>query len=175
MATILRGWARAAGGSHEEGIAELEQGFELSRATGAHMDDPYYFALLADACLRAGRIDETRAAVDAALEHAPAGRRFFFESELLRLEGDLLLRLDRADEAEARLRTAIERARGQNARSLELRAALSAARLFGSRGRDAEGRALVAEAYGAFTEGFDTHDLREARALIGERDARSPA
>src|SRR5262249_39133761 len=57
MATILHGWARAAGGLHEEGIAELEQGIDLSRATGAHMDDPYYFALLADAALRTGRVD----------------------------------------------------------------------------------------------------------------------
>jgi predicted ATPase len=166
MATVLHGWARAAGGRHEQGLAELEQGLELSRATGAHMDDPYYFALLADAALRAGRIDAAGAAVEEALARAPRGRRFFFESELHRLEGELLVRLDRPDEAEVRMRTALERARAQNARSLELRAALSVARLLASRGADAEGRDLVAKAYEAFTEGFDTHDLREARAFV---------
>ena len=100
MATILHGWALAAEGSHEQGIAELEQGLELSRETGAHMDDPYYFALLADAYARAGRIDAAWAAVEAGLGHAPTGRKFFFESELHRLAGELLLRLDRRDEAE---------------------------------------------------------------------------
>ena len=171
MATILHGWALAAEGSHEQGIAELERGLELSRETGAHMDDPYYFALLADAHVRAGRIDAAWAAVEAGLGHAPPGRRFFFESELHRLAGELLLRLDRRDEAEARMREALELARSQSARSLELRAALSLARLLASRGREAEGRVLVAEVYRSFTEGFDTHDLREARALIEELEA----
>ena len=67
MAMILHGWAVAADGSHEDGIAELERGLELSRETGAHMDDPYYLALLGDACARAGRIDSAWAAVEAGL------------------------------------------------------------------------------------------------------------
>jgi tetratricopeptide (TPR) repeat protein len=108
MATILHGWALAGEGSYEQGITELEQGFELSRKTGALMDDPYYFALLADACTRAGRIDAAWSAVEAGLGDAPAGRKFFFESELHRLAGELLARLDRRDEAEARMRNALE-------------------------------------------------------------------
>ena len=171
MATILHGWATAAEGSDEQGIAELELGLALSRETGAHMDDPYYFALLADAHLRAGGTDAAWDAVEAGLEHAPSRRRFFFEGELHRLAGEVLLLRDSHEEAEARMRRALELARSQNARSPELRAAVSVARLLASRGREAEGRVLVAEVYGSFTEGFDTHDLREARALIEELEA----
>jgi predicted ATPase len=166
MAMILRGWAMAAEGSDEQGIAELERGLELSRATGAHMDDPYYLALLADACMRTGRADAAWAAVKAGIAHGPPGRRFFFEGELHRLTGELLLRLDRPDEAETRMRRALALARGQNARSLELRAAVSTARLLASRGAEAEGRALVADVYESFGEGFETYDLREARELL---------
>jgi predicted ATPase len=100
--------------------------------------------------------------------HAPSGRRFFFEGELHRLAGELLVLRDSHEEAEARMRRALELARSQNARSPELRAAVSVARLLASRGREAEGRVLVAEVYGSFTEGFDTHDLQGARALIEE-------
>jgi DNA-binding SARP family transcriptional activator/predicted ATPase len=166
MATILHGWALAAEGSHEQGITELEQGLELSRETGAHMDDPYYFALLADACMRAGRIDAAWAAVEAGLGHAPPGRRFFFESELHRLAGELLLRLDRRDEAETRMREALQLARGQGSPSLELRAALSLARHLSIQGQDDTARGLTAGAYSTFTEGFETHDLVTARELL---------
>jgi DNA-binding SARP family transcriptional activator/predicted ATPase len=168
MATILHGWAVAAEGSHEQGIAELERGFELSRETGAHMDDSYYFALLADACTRAGGIDAASAAVEAGLAQASPGRRFFFESELHRMAGELLLRRGRHDEGEVRMRRALELAQGQNARSLELRIAVSMARLLASQSREAEGRALVAAVYESFSEGLDTFDMREARELIAE-------
>ena len=136
MAMILHGWALAAEGSHEQGTAELEQGLELSRETGARMDDPYYSALLADAYTRSGRVDAAWAAVEAGLGHAPTGRKFFFESELHRLAGELLLLLDRRDEAEARLREALDVARGQGSPSLELRAALSLAGHLRSEGQD---------------------------------------
>jgi DNA-binding SARP family transcriptional activator/predicted ATPase len=166
MATILHGWALAAEGSHEQGIAELEQGLELSRETGAHMDDPYYFALLADACTRAGRVDAAWAAVEAGLGHAPTGRRFFFESELHRLAGELLLLLDRRDEAETRMRAALELARGQGSPSLELRAALSLAGHLRIEGKADAARGLITGVYSTFTEGFDTHDLVAARELL---------
>ena len=127
------------------------------------MDDPYYLALLADACTRAGRIDEAWAAVEGALRLAPYTRTFFFESELARLSGELLLRRGRPGEAEARLREAIELAHRQGSPSLELRAALSLAALGDETVRD-----VVASVYSRFTEGFDTHDLVVARTLLDE-------
>ena len=128
MGTILNGWALAAEGSYEQGIAELEQGLELARKTGARMDDPYFLALLADACVRAGQFDRASAAAEDGLAHMARGRRFFFECELHRLAGELLLRLERRDEGEARLRKALGLARAQRRpASLELRAALSLA------------------------------------------------
>jgi DNA-binding SARP family transcriptional activator len=171
MATILHGWATAAGGSHEQGIAELERGFELSRGTGAHMDDPYYFTLLADACTRAGRVDAAWAAVEAGLAEGPVGRRFFFESELHRLAGELLLRLGRTDEADGRLRQALDVARSQGSPALELRAALSLAELLRDSGESEAAHRLVAAPYAKFGEGFDTHDLVTARRLLEALEA----
>ena len=166
MATIVHGWAIAAAGSCEEGVAEVERGLELSRATGARMDDPYYLALLADARMRAGNVDAACAAVEAAFEQAPPGRGFFFESELYRLGGELELRRGSSAKAEERFKKAVEVARAQNALSLELRAALSLASLLRETGRDDEARDLVAEPFSRFTEGFDTHDLIAARQLL---------
>jgi DNA-binding SARP family transcriptional activator len=166
MAMILHGWALAAAGSHEEGIGELERGLALSRETGARMDDPYYLALLTDACARAGRIDEACAAVEGALRLARSTRRFFFESELARLSGELLLSRGRLHEAESRLREAIELARRQGSPSLELRAALSLSAL-----GDETAREVVASVYSRFTEGFETYDLIVARALLDEHDS----
>ncbi len=174
MAMILHGWAVAAEGEPEQGVAELEEGLELSRATGAHMDDPYYFALLADARARAGRLDAAVAAVEAGLAHTPATRGFFFESELRRVEGELLLRVDRRSEAETRLREALALARDRRSPSLELRAALSLAGHLRAEGDDESARALVGEAYSRFAEGLDTHDLVAARALLDELDAVIP-
>ena len=130
------------------------------------MDDPYYFALLADACMRAGRNEAAWAAVEAGLGHAPSGRRFFFESELHRLAGEILLHLDRRDEAETRMRVALELARGQGSPSLELRAALSLADYLCIEGQDDAARELTAGVYSTFTEGFATHDLVAARDLL---------
>jgi len=166
MARIMLGWAMAAGGAHEPGIAELRRGLELSYQTGAHMDDPYYLALLADAHARAGQVGEAWAAVEAGLALAPAGRGFFFESELHRTAGQLLLAQGRRDEAQSRLHEALEMARSQGSPSLELRAALSLARHLRSEGAGDAARGLVAGVYATFTEGFDTHDLVAARELL---------
>jgi tetratricopeptide (TPR) repeat protein len=166
MATVLNGWATAALGSPEDGIAEIERGLVLSRETGARMHDPYFFALLADACTRAGRIEAAWTAVEAGLAHVPPGRRFFFESELHRLAGELLLHLDRPDEARVSLRKALDLAQGHNSPSLELRAALSLAGHFRSEGQDDAARGLTAGVYSRFTEGFETHDLVAARDLL---------
>jgi predicted ATPase len=166
MATILNGWALAAEGSYEDGITELERSFELSRETGARMDDAYYLALLADACLRAGRTDQGLAAVEAGLADLASARRYFFESELHRLAGELLIRLERRDEAEASLDKALELARAQRSPSLQLRVALSLAKNVRAEGKTNEAHELTASVYSRFSEGFDTHDLVAARELL---------
>jgi DNA-binding SARP family transcriptional activator len=176
MATILNGWAIAAEGSYEDGITELERGLELSHETGARMDDAYYLALLADACLRAGRIDQGLAAVEAGLADLASARRYFFESELHRLAGELLIRLERCDEAEASLDKALEVARAQRSPSLELRVALSLAKNVSADGkRDEAAHELVASVYSRFSEGFDTHDLVGARELLEQLAPREQA
>jgi DNA-binding SARP family transcriptional activator len=172
MATILRGWALAASGT-EDGIAELRRGLELSAATGARMDEGYYLALLADASLRVGRLSDATDAVETALDSTPQGRSFFYEAELYRLHGDVLLGGDAADDlaAEQSFRRALAIAHDLGALSLQLRSALSLGRLLAHQGRDAEARALVDEVYRRFTEGFETLDLVEARTLIEELDS----
>jgi len=174
MATILNGWALAAEGSYEQGLTELERGFELSGQTGARMDDAYYLALLADGCLRAGRIDDGLAAVEAGLADLASPRRYFFESELHRLAGELFIRLERRDEADASLDKALELARAQRSPSLELRAGLSLANHLCAQGRPTDAHELIASVYSRFGEGFETHDLVAARELLEQLAPQEP-
>lgn len=173
MATILRGWALAAAGQHDEGVAELESGLALSAATGARMDDPYYFGLLGEACLRAGRHDAAAKALTAALDAAPHGRQFFYEPEIHRLRGEVALAAKPPDSVAAleSFTRALELARSQGAKPLELRAALSAAPLLVTEGRSDEARELVSTAYAAFSEGSDTPDLEAARNFLRQSPA----
>ena len=113
-----------------------------------------------------GRHDEGLAALRQATALVEETGERYVEAEIHRLEGNLLLATDGAAAAEACYMTALEVARAQEARSLELRAATSLARLWAERGRSAEARDLLAPVYGWFTEGFDTRDLREAKALL---------
>ena len=114
MATILRGWALAAAGQHDEGVAELESGLALSAATGARMDDPYYFGLLGEARLRAGRIDAAWAPSPPP-SGRPDRRQFFYEPEIHRLAGEVLPRRQTPRGRGASSR-ALELARGQGAK-----------------------------------------------------------
>ena len=166
MGMMLRGWATAAGGGAEEGIAELRRGIERARITGARMDDAYFLGLLADALVGAG---EPRQALDVlreALEAVPRGGRFFFDAELHRLRAEASGRSARTRRPRPPRGRALEVAREQGGRSLELRAAMSLGRLLRDTGRPREAQALVAAAYGGFEEGFDTPDLREAAAFL---------
>src|SRR6266545_2241684 len=173
MATILRGWALAAAGQHDEGVAELESGLELSAATGARMDDPYYFGLLGEARLRAGRHEAAAEALAAALDAAPHGRQFFYEPEIHRLRGEVALAAEPPDSTAALecFTRALELAGSQGAKSLELRAALSAAPLLVTQGRGDQAREIVSTAYAAFSEGFDTPDLQTARSFLQQSPA----
>jgi predicted ATPase len=171
--TILHGSALAAQGRTAAGIAQMRRGLDDWRITGALSHRPYQLGLLAEALGRENLVREGLEALTEALALAAATGERFWEAELLRLRGELLLRggADEAavrDEAEASFRQAVDVARRQRAGSLELRAAASLFRLCSAQGRQAEVRPLLAETRGWFTEGFDTPDLREAQALLGE-------
>src|SRR5262249_15117153 len=131
---------------------------------------PGLLASLADGQRAAGRYADALGAVESGLAVATATGQHFWDAGLHQLKGELLLDTDPADaaEAEALFRRALDIARAQEAKSFELRAATSLARLLRDQGKRAEARALLAPIYGWFTEGFDTGDLVEARALLEE-------
>jgi predicted ATPase len=170
---ILDGWGLAQQGRAGAGIEQMRQGLAGWQATGALSHRPYQLALLGEALAREGQAADGLAALEEALAVAAASGERFLEAELHRLRGELLLARVEAspsawDEAEAGFRRALDVARAQQARALELRAVLSLGRLYRRQGRPAEARPLLAETYGWFTEGFDTPDVRDARALLEE-------
>ncbi len=169
-ATVLGGWALVKEGQAAEGLARLRAGLDAGRATGSKVRGPQWLALLAEACLAAGRIEEGLSAVREALAEVEETAARYYEAELNRLEGELLLACEQPEEsgAEASFRKATVIAHAQQAKSWELRAATSLARLLARQGRREEAHALLAPVYGWFTEGFDTPDLKEARALLDE-------
>jgi predicted ATPase len=164
MGRVLRGWALAVLGDPEQGVREIRDGLAASRGTGARMDDPHYLALLAEAHLRGGDLDAGHAAVADALELSRRERSLYYEPELLRLDGALRLAAGDSAGAEASLREGLTRARAQGSATLALRIATDLARHLGG----AEARALVAESYETFEEGFGTRDLRDAAALLAQ-------
>ena len=217
LASFLRGWALAGQGQVEEGIVQMRQSLDAYRATGAEILRPYYLALLAEACGKAGQAAEGLAAIEEALALTQESGTRWVEAELYRIKGELLRqtadgkrqtggphppapsstggeytpagllgtsglstvapsseqreRIEGretaiASEAEACFLQAISVARGQSAKSWELRAVMSLSRLWQGQGKQAEARQMLQEIYGWFTEGFDTADLKDAKALI---------
>jgi predicted ATPase len=124
--------------------------------------------MLAAACGKAGRTDDALALVAEALGAVERSDERFWEAELYRVKGELLFESGGSSEAETCFRRALEIARRQSAKSLELRATTSLARLLDKQGRQDEARRMLGEIYGWFTEGFDTADLKEAKALFEE-------
>jgi predicted ATPase len=170
MATTLRGWAMAEQGRNEEGIVQIQEGLAASRTTGAELFMTSYLGWLVEACLVAGRFDDGLNAVAEAQSIADRSEVRVHEAETHRLKGELLLKQDQSNAPEAQrcFERAIETARRQSAKSLELRATTSLARLLAKQGRRDEARAMLGEIYGWFTEGFDTADLKDAKALLDE-------
>ncbi|HMB02148.1 MAG TPA: hypothetical protein VKP69_00230, partial [Isosphaeraceae bacterium] len=155
------------------GLTQLRQGLAGWQATGAGAHCPYQLALLAEALGQAGQAEEGLTALGEALALVYRGGEHYYEAELHRLRGELLLLRPAAEssvqsEVEACFRQALDVARRQQAKSLELRAAMSLSRLYRQQGRQAEARPLLAATYGWFTEGFDTLDLQEAKALLDD-------
>jgi predicted ATPase len=168
--TSLRGWALAMQGQSDEGMAQVRQGITALRATGQALAVPYLCTVLADVADHLGRPADGLQALAEAHTLVEQHEERFWEAELCRLRGVLLLRQPGtpAAEAEACFQRALDIARRQEAKSLELRAAMSLSCLWQQQGKRAEAYELLAPIYGWFTEGFDTADLQEAKALLEE-------
>jgi predicted ATPase len=170
---ILQGWANAQRGESATGIARIRDGMAATKATSMRLFTPFYLTLLAEALALAGKIEEGLAALDDALATAAVSGERAWSAEIHRLCGELTGRLPHSDPAKAEVsfRTAIAIACEQGTRGYELRAATSLARLWGNQGRRGEARDLLAPLYASFTEGFDTADLKDAKALLDELSA----
>lgn len=174
---ILQSWALAEQGQVEEGIMLTRQGLTAYRATGGEVWLPYFLSLLAEAHGKTGQTEKGLTVLVEALSAVDRTGERMYEAELYRLKGELLLvqegsRLqavgfrEKTEEAEACFHRAIEVARRQQAKSLELRAVMSLSRLWQQQGKKEAARQMLAEIYNWFTEGFDTKDLQEAKALL---------
>jgi predicted ATPase len=189
LGTILQGWGLIALGQGAEGLAQMRQGLTDYRAMGGVLTQTYWLALLAEAYGREGQVGAGLTTVGEALAAVDTSGERFYEAELYRLKGELTLQaqaqclkfrvrrkrthtaqratLPGSDpQAEACFQQALAVARHQQAKALELRAAMSLSQLWQQQGKKAHARQLLAEVYGWFTEGFDTVDLHEAKALL---------
>jgi DNA-binding winged helix-turn-helix (wHTH) protein/predicted ATPase len=203
LGTMGRGWALVEQGEGEAGIAQIHQGLAAFRASGGEQMQTYSLARLAEAYGQGGQVEEGLAALTEALDFVDRTEERFYEAELYRLKGELMLQNSRVQgtesgikkrrearianrqskipslqplalstpaesEAEVCFHEAIEVSQRQQAKSLELRATMSLARLWQRQDKKDEARQMLAAIYGWFTEGFDTKDLQEAKALLQE-------
>jgi class 3 adenylate cyclase/predicted ATPase len=168
LGSIYRGWVTAKKGDLAEGISLLRGSLAASRATGAETYMPHHIALLARACGVARQIEEALALFDDALQLVEKTGERWFAAELNRLKGELLLRQGHFEATEELYHKALSIAEEQEAKLWELRAAVSLAQLRRDQGRRTDAHDLLAPVYGWFTEGFDTPDLKEAKALLDE-------
>jgi predicted ATPase/class 3 adenylate cyclase len=170
QATIFRGLALARQGQTQEGIALIQRGLAASRATGAALFRPHYLCYLTEALLTEARFEEGLIAADEGIAIAEETGERLYEAKLLRLKGDSLLALDssNAAAAERSFREAIEVSTRQSTKLFQLQATMSLARLLARQGKRDEARTMLADIYNWFTEGFDTADLKDAKALLEE-------
>jgi predicted ATPase len=170
---VWRGWALAMQGQSEAGLAQLRQGLTAMVALEQELSRPFGLVHLAEAVGHTGQVEEGLRLLEEALTAFEASGRADVLAEAYRLQGALLLRqaVPNAAQAETCFQQALTVARRQQAKSYELRAAMSLGRLWQQQGKQAEARALLAPLYGWFTEGFETVDLQEAKALLGELGA----
>jgi class 3 adenylate cyclase/predicted ATPase len=168
-ATTLRGGAIVLQGRHEEGIAQIREGLAALRATRFELWRTPFLCLLAEAYVATGRLDDGFSALTEAQAVADKNEEREHEAEIHRLKGELLLKREsNAAEAQGCFQRSIEIARQQSAKSLELRATISLARLRDKQGDRPAASAMLTAIYGWFTEGFDTADLKDAKALLDE-------
>ena len=163
-------------GKYEEGVGHIRQGVAAHRDTGVKLARPYFLAVLAEAYGKVGQGEEALAVLTEALALVKHKDERMWEAELDRLRGELMLTQSRVQRRESRVQKeaeecfqqAVEVARQQQAKSLELRAVMSLSRLWQEQGKKEEARQMLLEIYDWFTEGFDTKDLQEAKALLEE-------
>ena len=187
LGTMTRGWALIEQDRAEEASEDLRQGLDAVLATGASLMRPHFLALLAEAQMKSGRTDEALRSLEEALETADRTGEKSYQAELYRLKGELLQTktkrrsasraavagsavadapLSTVASTEECFKESIQIARRQNAKSLELRAVMSAARFYQQAGEPKKARSLLEPLYGSFTEGFETVDLVKAKALL---------
>ena len=166
--TSFRGWALAMQGQGEESVTQVRQGIAVGRATGAALNVPYLCALLAEVSASLGHTEDGLQVLAEAHTLIEQHEERYWEAEISRLRGALLLRQPGTPQVEAEtcFQRALDVARRQEAKALELRAATSLALLWQQQGKRDAARELLAPIYGWFTEGFDTVDLQEARGLL---------
>ena len=188
MAAVVRGWARTEPGGQEE-IEEIQRGLDAYQATGTQLVRPQLLALLAEALHLAGRSKDASVVLAEALAVAERNSEHYYDAELYRLKGELILMSSTGaalaqaaalgsvrveggrralTEAEECFHQSIKIAQRQKVRSLELRASTNLARHYQNQGRFEEARVLLSKIYSTFTEGFDTSDMRAAKALLSE-------
>jgi TOMM system kinase/cyclase fusion protein len=170
LGPIMRGWALAMQGQGAEGLTQLRQGLDAYRATGAEVQRPHFLSMLAEVHRSLGQPEAGLAALSEALALVETTGERYYEAELHRLTGELLLQhaAPAVSPVETCFQQALDLARHQQAKSWELRAAMSLSRLWQQHGKREEAYELLAPIYGWFTEGFDTPDLQEAKALLEE-------
>jgi adenylate cyclase len=168
LGTVIHGWALAIQGQGEAGIAEMRQGLTATLAMGVQAQQPYILGLLAEAYGAGGHAAAGLHALAEVAAVMETTELRWYKAELFRLKGTLLLQQAVPDvcQAEACFHQALDIARQQHAKSWELRAATSLARLWQQQGKQQDACAVLAEVYNWFTEGFDTADLQEARTLL---------
>jgi predicted ATPase/class 3 adenylate cyclase len=191
--TYMRGWALVKQGQGDEGIAQILQGTSTYQATGAELARTYHFVLLSEVYGMVGQPEKGLAVLSEALALVNANGECAWEAELYRLKGELTLQKESKvqglkykvtdpqpltpysqGEAEACFLKAIEVACQQQAKSLELRATMSLACLWQQQGKRAEAHSMLSAVYNWFTEGFDTKDLQEAKALLDGLEGKAP-
>jgi tetratricopeptide (TPR) repeat protein len=180
--SFVRGWAIAEQGNLTEGLTLMREGLANLRAVSSEIYLTQLLALLADQLGKAGQTQDALAALNEAMQVAEKNGEHFWDSELYRVRGDLLVQRELMAESptekeelslaghtpEGCFRKALDIARQQEAKSLELRAAMSLARLLKVQASREEARRILAEIYNWFTEGFDTADLKQGEALLRE-------
>jgi predicted ATPase len=170
LGTAVRGWLFAATGRASDAVRALTSGITSLRSAGATLYEPMHLQYLAMAYAELGQIDDARRYIDDAIEKVETSNERWCEAEVHRIAGEIALKSSAPDpeKAEAYFERALAVARQQQTKSWGLRAAMSMARLWRDQGKRDEARELLAPVYGWFTEGFDTLDLKQAKALLDE-------
>ena len=170
LGTAVRGWIFASTGKASDAVRAITSGITSLRSTGATLYEPWHLWYLAMAYAELGQPDDARHCIDDAIDKVERSKEKWCEAEVYRIAGEVDAQVTRARYKKSRkyFDRALAVARQQQSKYWELRAAMSLARLWRDRGKVQQARELLAPIYGWFTEGFDTRDLKEAKALLEE-------